>query len=300
MKSQTVALLLSTLSLAGVALLHVRLDRLEEKGSLRRSAAGRTPVVEERVEVSLPAPRAPEPVGTERAGGGPAGAAEERTGSIGGTVSDDSLEAVVERVVRRKLADRDRAAGSVEAAAPVRLFGSVDQMARELELSPAQQDRVRSAVERTRQRMDDVLRIPDETGKSPFERKTEREEKMRESLKNRDAGGAVMFLGGMLGDLRKKIPGRETTYGGELDRIRKEGKEEIGSVLDPKQKESFDRAQTDPLFGNDGAMSISFFADAGETGGLTDVGEAHVVTELVEEVEVAEDAGGPPPAPSSK
>jgi len=251
-KPASIASLLSACALAGVALLYFRLDRLEERLDARRAEGSRTSPAE-----ATPAwePRPGEPLeAVHRAP--PAAVSSDRPAGKG---SGDALEAMVREAVDRRLAERPvPVASSVATPLPApRFYRTVEDAAKDLELTPAQKDRMAAIVERARLRIDDVLRIPDEKGKSPLERREARMRQIRAKIEDGSPEGALGFVFAGAGELSGKIPGRDTTYAQETARIRKEAKEEIGALLEPRQREAFDKAHSDAMFGSEGEMSIS-------------------------------------------
>jgi len=144
---------------------------------------------------------------------------------------------------------------------------SVDQLAGDLKLTPAQRTRVEEAVRRGKQRIEDVLRIPDAEGRSPLERRQERRARLTEALESGDKSGLLELGLAPMRERNKPIPGRETTYGDEIDRITQETKDEIASNLNHEQREAFGDTRIDPLLGESGAVAVSFVSTQGPDGG---------------------------------
>lgn len=273
MRSSALGTILGALALAVCALLYLKVDQLESRLTTRvvdrprtlteRDAAG----AERRAESGVPG----SPAAIDTGGRGlPAGDASNR--GAGHPLSDGRMESergMVERV--RELEEevsRLRAAGggstAVRFSAP-RFVSSVEDLSKALELSPTQADRIRDSVDRHRRRIEDVLRIPDETGVSPWERRRQEQARMREALEESRAGGVLQFAMGSLMDRNKRIPGQSTTYGEEIARIKSEAREEIATGLDPAQQKSFEDMRIDPLLdegGGSGFVSISMTSES--------------------------------------
>lgn len=142
---------------------------------------------------------------------------------------------------------------------------SMDDLAGQLSLTATQRTRIEDAVARGRQRIEDVLRIPDETGKSPYERRAEARKKLEEAMKNPAPGGVLAFATDLMSHRDKKIPGRNDTYSDEIDRIRKETREEIATALDAKQRDAFEQTNVNGLLGEAGQVSFGYaIGDAGQ------------------------------------
>jgi hypothetical protein len=88
---------------------------------------------------------------------------------------------------------------------------------------------------------------------------------------------------------QKKIPGRGDTYGDEINRIRKETREEIAAALDGKQQETFRDTAVDGLLGEVNQVSLAYaVGDAAGEGQ-----EAGLVIEMESDL-LAEDVATPP------
>lgn len=270
MGSPTLGTWLGALALGGVLVLYVRVDRLADR--VRPWAQERS-----RPEREPPTPpEEPQRTWTSSAVAGDggealrkeAGAAPADPGRQGARDAGPSLE---ERVARLE----ERAAPGTRGHAPwglPRFASTVDQLAKDLGLSAAQQSRVEDAIRRGTQRIEDVLRIPDADGRSPWERRQERRQKLSEAL-GKGEKSALLEIG--LSPLRERetrIPGRETTYGEEIDRIRAETRSEIESQLSPEQREEFGDMRIDPLLGEHAAVSFAVVADA-SVGAIEDAGK---------------------------
>ena len=143
----------------------------------------------------------------------------------------------------------------------------MSQLKDRLKLTASQEARIDDAVQRGKQRIEDLMRIPDASGKSPHERKQEQRKKLMEAIQNKDRGGLVAFATDMYGWRREKIPGQNTTYGDEIKRIKSETRDEINSGLSSEQQTTFKDTNIDPMLGAEGGMAVSMFAASdGESG----------------------------------
>jgi Spy/CpxP family protein refolding chaperone len=212
----------------------------------------------------------------------------------GGGSADANPVSLEERIARL---EHDQKTMRTERGTPFRFSErfarSTDDLARQLSLTSTQRTRVEDVIGRARQRIEDVLKIPDETGKSPFERRTEARKKIEEAMKNPQPGGVLAFAADVFAYHDQKIPGRNDTYGDEIGRIRKEAREEIATALDAKQQETFQETNMDGLIGEAGQMSFAYAIGSGTQGG-----EAEMVVEMGADIHsVAPGGEEPPPEP---
>jgi len=240
----------ATLALGLSVVLLVKVTHLE--GELKRT---RAPIrVSER---SLPSAEADDPFASV-AGELPLRATlEEAPGAERSTPGAPRPQAQ-ERTLEEKVADVERQLQAMRSERghkwplPQRFAGTVGELSKQLSLSPTQRARIEDAIDRGKQRIEDVLKIPDETGKSPYERREEARKKLEESMKNPEPGPVLAFMTDAFAYRGRKIPGRGDTYGDEIDRIKKETREEIASALDADQRESFAQTNIDPMLGGGG------------------------------------------------
>jgi len=269
--ASTPGTILGALGLAGVALLYLKVDRLESQMTPR--SVERTERMRGAAESRMGAEEG-DPLLEARAGMPEDGSSERgprtrfhaaRPGSP--EASDAEAPDVASRVreleeeVSRLRSERD--AGPVRYAPRMpRMAGSVEDLASKLQLSPTQTDRVRETLDRHRQRIEDVLRIPDGSGVSPWDRRQEEQKRMREAVKSGGSGILQVAMGSLV-DRNRQIPGRSTTYGEEIDRIKQEARTEIDGELDPGQKKSFEDLRIDPLLDQGtGSTFVSIRMDA--------------------------------------
>ena len=287
MNATAVATVLSLASLVGVAVVLFQVDDLSDKvQSLSRSPGGDVVPVEAPGNARVPdrfaraefdddtaAPDVEVPEGTPAAA--PTGTLENR-------------------LARLERAEKKRARGdrSVSRWRPPSYASNVNDLATKLKLTPAQKDRVKSVVDRAKQQIEDVMKIPDADGKSPHERRTEQRKKMMEAIKNKDTSGVFSFAHDAFSYRKKAIPGQNSTYGQAIDRIKKEARDEIGSTLSNEQKETFDDMKIDPMLGGGGAQFASFALSApGIDGDAVVVETAIETTEDLEEAPEPKEAG---------
>lgn len=202
-----------------------------------------------------------------------------------------SLEERIERLEREQKTLR---AGHGMPMFSDRFARNIDDLEKQLSLTSAQRTRIEDAVGRARQRIEDVLKIPDETGKSPYERRAEARKKLEEAMKNPQAGGVLAFATDLMSHRNRKIPGRNDTYGGEIDRIRREARQEIKNELDPKQQETFQQTNVDALLGDAGEQ-VSFAYAMGDAGGGVDGMVVEMDSNFVTEDIAMPDEGETPP-----
>jgi len=274
MKTTALASVLAAVALGGVGLLYLKVERLSDDVE----SLSRAPLEQSRGPVAagddgsgwLPPRRGGSAgwEGPEKSETGPSGPAPSGEARGRGRGTLEERLARLERKVRKEAVARSPAK-----ARPYRLYGgrrrmyarSMDDLARTLHLTSTQRVRVQSAVERGRERIEAVLKIPDETGKSPYERRQEQRKKLDEAVRAGKAGTIFSFAGNLLAEKTKKIPGRNESYGQAIDRIKKETREEIGGALSTDQEKSFQDTNIDPLIGAQGSTgAVSFvFTDIG-------------------------------------
>jgi hypothetical protein len=257
-KSPVFATCLAALALGGVGVLYLKLDHLtDDLRSLQRQPGER--VVIAGGEPAAPAPSAPRPARPR--------AVPETAPAPADPEPPATLEERVARLEQRQAELKEATDRSPARYLPRHAFArTVDHLARSLKLTLAQQTRVADAIERGKRQIEDILKIPDETGRSPHERRQERRKKMREALAKKDTGGLVAFATDLFSYRGRQIPGRNATYGEEIDRIKQETRDEIASTLDAEQQETFAETNIDPLLGEGGAMAFSVVHAAGDEG----------------------------------
>ncbi|MHC4163954.1 MAG: hypothetical protein ACYSUM_17650 [Planctomycetota bacterium] len=283
MKLSAIALLMSTIALACGVYVAVEVSRI-------RDEVGRTRQPRERVVV------AEEPAGLATARRPAADRITVRDEPARRTEDTPLAEApgatLEERVARLEKGQEEMREESGNAPAMPfrgrRFARTVDDLARNLELTPTQKTRVEEAVDRGKRQIEEIMKIPDETGKSPFERRQERRKKMLEAVKKKDTGGLIAFAGDMFSYRNRQIPGRNATYGEEIDRVTKETRDEIATSLSVEQQESLKETNIEPLLGGGGTMSFSVFhteTAEGEEEGGTIFGESIEIEKEAEEGE---------------
>lgn len=261
-----VSTVMAALSLAAAVLLYMRVDELaREMGSPRAQAPdARSPElaqgVHEGAYLSAPPSHPPaEARGSGVVADGPAVRAGSSTSSL-------ALEERVQRLEESQRAMQAHAGPGWQRVD--RAFAhSVDDLAQKLSLTPTQRAQMDDVVARGRQRIEDVLKIPDETGKSPYERRVEARQKLADAMKSPQTTGMFAMATDLFSYRNHKIPGRNETYGDEIDRVRKETKEEMSRVLDAKQQEDFSQMNVDPVLGEGGQVSIAYAI--GDMGGAS-------------------------------
>lgn len=208
-----------------------------------------------------------------------------------GTATEPNREpsSLEERIAKLEREQKTLRAGHGMPRVSDRFAGNMDDLATQLSLTSTQRTRIEDAVARGRQRIEDILKIPDETGKSPFERRAEARKKMEEAMKNPEPGGVLAFATDLMSSRSRKIPGRNETYAEAINRVRKETRDEISSALDATQRETFEQTNIDGLMGETGQVSFAYAvgdAGAGESAGM--------VIEMGSSVAIEEEASKPP------
>jgi hypothetical protein len=285
LKLSALALIISTVALACGVYVAVEVSRIRDELGRTRHPRERTVVADETVPARRPA-RARATVRDDLA----------RPDVEAPAAREAPLPTLEDRIARlEKGQEQIREESRNTPVLPFRghkFARSVDDLGRSLKLTSTQKARVEQAVERGRRQIEEIMKIPDETGKSPYERRQERRKKMLEAVKKKDTGGLIAFAGDMLSHRNQQIPGRNATYGEAIDRVKKETRDEVASSLSAEQQEAFEDTNIDPLLGDGGGtMSLSVFHTETDDGG----GEREVIVEgggmEVEEVEEDERDG---------
>jgi hypothetical protein len=255
-KSSPLATILAILSLAGVGVVYLKVENLsDEIRPLTHGRAQRSREVLARETYERPDP----------ARGGPTG----EDGSVPADASDDEPAPTLEQRLSRLERRVEKQAGETGIRFPgnrafkvPRFARSVDDLAATLELRPAQKDRIRAAVERGKRRIEEILKIPDEEGRSPFDRRQEQRKRMEEAVKSGETGGLITMAFDGFSYRNKQIPGRNATYGEEIRRVQQETRKEIEACLDPDQRATFEDTRIEPMLGGGGAaMSFATFVE---------------------------------------
>jgi len=290
-----VSTVMASLSLGAAVLLGMKVYQLERNLAPARAASRES----RDAELALPDRVDVRAAPAVSIGDGEALADDRSQGAVrgaGSAVSRSKSPVCLEERITR-LEERQRAL-QAEQGAPwtrhSRTFArNVEDLSRKLSLTPTQQGRIEEMVTRGRQRIEDVLKIPDETGTSPFERRAEARKKLEEAMKAPQPGGVLAFATDMMSYRERKIPGRNDTYGDEINRIRKETREEMTSVLDTKQQEAFGQTNVDGLLGEAGNVSFAYALN-----GTGEGGQEGMIVDMGAEVAPEEGTDGDPPAAS--
>jgi hypothetical protein len=125
-----------------------------------------------------------------------------------------------------------------------KFYGSVDDAAKDLDLTAAQKADFERIAADAKREADELHKIPDENGKTWAQVE-------KDSFKME--GGAFHLDMTSLQSFREKvIPGRNESYGAADRRIRENAKRRLRDGLTPDQQAKFDKAHTDPLIGGSG------------------------------------------------
>ncbi|MHC4974464.1 MAG: hypothetical protein ACYTG3_19265 [Planctomycetota bacterium] len=279
MKLSALALIMSTIALACGVYVAVEVSRIRDELGRTRQPRERTVVADDPAALA-PARR-------------PARARAPAQNDLAQPVADapaahEAVQATLEERVARLEKDQEQIREESRHAPVMPFRGrkfarTVDDLARTLKLTPTQKARVEQAVERGKRQIEEIMKIPDETGKSPYERRQEQRKKMLEAVKKKDTGGLIAFAGDMFSYRDKQIPGRNATYGEEIDRVKKETRDEVASSLSADQQEDFEDTNIDPMLGGGGGtMALSVFHTE------TDDGNGNVERDVIVETGVEE------------
>ncbi len=291
---------MAAVALGAATALYMKVEQLEKDRGSPRAAPREGARVTETALDGGQGPIAMRRGGGEREPGlGAVEAADDASAGVG--AARDSPASIEERIARLERDQKALRPGHGMPWRPSQTFArNVDDLARHLSLTSTQRTRIEDVIARGRQRIEDVLKIPDETGKSPYERRAEARKKIEEAMKNPQPGGLLAFATDLVSSRDRKIPGRNDTYADEIDRVRKETREEISSALDAKQRESFEQTNVDGLLGEAGQMSFTYaVGDVGADGQgemMVEMG-ADIVTDAHEMP--ADETPPPPEAPAS-
>jgi hypothetical protein len=277
MRSQSIGTWLGAAALAGVVVVYLKVDQLAAE--VRPWIQGRARTERSPVLADWPAEdrRRPPAEHGSAAVGAPLADAPPASGAPAAEVGDaSSLDGLAERVARLEAGGGKRAERPLAHWPMPRFASTVKDLAKDLGLSAAQEARVEEVVRRGKQRIEDVLRIPDESGQSPWDRREERRRKLAEAVGKGDKGALLAIGLEPLRERETRIPGREQTYGEEIERIREETRAEIESHLDAGQKETFGDTRIDPLLGENAAVAFSVVTteEPVELGGLVEIEES--------------------------
>ena len=127
----------------------------------------------------------------------------------------------------------------------------VAQAEKELDLTGGQRADVERIVDYTKRELEDLYNTRNADGKTW---KEVAEVKL-------SSGGDFAVVMSNFAEIQKfrneTIPGSRETYGEAESRIRNAGTQDVRDVLKPEQREKFDKAHTQPLFGNSMGPMIS-------------------------------------------
>ncbi len=283
MKSASIGTLLSVVSLVGVGILYLKVDDLSDqvrpltKGRAERHAVNDLP--EDPIERTAPA----------RA------VADDVPGDVPDSDKDFIRQSPREAELERRIASLEKAAKKRNRMPSFRMpkfARNVRDLAKNLKLNKTQETRIQDVVDRAKRRIEDVMKIPDETGVSPFERGKEMREKMDEARKTGKWGDMAKLAMESSQARLRTIPGRNTTYAQEVDQIKKDARDEIKGNLTPEQAKDFEGTRIDPLLGQSGVRSVMAFHTVGSgdgNGGEAVVVEGGMDITIVEEAEKDDD-----------
>ena len=232
-----------------VATLSARIRALEEQLALAKAPAAlpaphRDMSADTTGLASAPKPLAPPPSST-----GPASTA-------------DVIAALEKRLATLEESDKGRphaiefGSGDGGSMPPLafttpKMYGSVADAAKDLDLSPRQKDDFERAVADAKRDLDDLKKIPDSDGKTWSDIEKDAMPKPGEGL-------GTIDIGALMGFPSRKIPGRTETFGQAQRRIQAAAKQRMSDTLTPDQQKKFSKAHVDPMLGGSGGAMISF------------------------------------------
>ena len=133
-----------------------------------------------------------------------------------------------------------------------KMYGSVADAVKDLDLSPRQKDDFDRAVADARRDMDELKKIPDSDGKTW-------EDIEKGAMPKAGDGFGSLDLGALIGFPSRKIPGRTETFGQAQKRIQDGAKTRMRDTLTPDQQKKFAKAHVDPLLGSSGGGAMFSF-----------------------------------------
>jgi len=259
-KTTTLAVLLSVLSLGGVGMLYVKVDDLGEQLKMSRSSRDSS----ERTRTGEAQPEYVIRTGDNAARQG------ESEEPAAAAIEPKTFEQRLARL-EQKQSERSKSRGwsSPSFRAP-RFARNVNDLGKQLKLTATQKDRIENAISRGKARIEEILSIPGEDGKTIKEIREQNRKKIQEAISNPEKNAGALVTLAMSGHRRmgEKIPGRNETYRQEVDRIKKETREEINGSLDADQQEQFKDTRIDPMLGDGGShMAFSTSISMGDSDG---------------------------------
>lgn len=220
------------------------------------------------LEEQLPVGRPPAPIAAPHAAPDSSGLASAPmpvglAPDAGGTTSTaDVIAALEKRLATLEETEKGRSKalefataeggpGPQIAFAGPKMYGSVADAAKDLDLSPRQKDDFERAVADAKKEMDELKKIPDSDGKTW-------EEVEKESMPKLGEGAMTLDLGALMGYPSRKIPGRTETFGQAQKRIQDGAKSRMRDTLTPDQQKKFSTAHVDPMIGGSSGAMFSF------------------------------------------
>jgi hypothetical protein len=132
-----------------------------------------------------------------------------------------------------------------------KMYGSVADAAKDLDLSPRQKDDFERAVADAKRELEDLKKIPDSDGKTWNDIE-------KDAMPKPGEGPMSIDIGALMGFPSRKIPGRTETFGQAQRRIQAAAKQRMSDTLTPDQQKKFSKAHVDPMLGGSGGAMISF------------------------------------------
>ena len=214
-----------------------------------------------------PAPQAPPlaaastpPTAAGLAGRAPAGAAPATPGVESRLAALEKSEAEFRKVMSGGTVvipgDKDGAPPALPQLGDVpmrfempRIYGSPEDAAKHLELSPSQKAEFERVAADAKRDLEDLKKIPDETGKTWGE--------VARDTFTVGPDGLFSFNDSKMREFREKtIPGRGESFGSAERRIKDGAKSRLRSALTADQQAKFDKAMVDPMLGGGSGDSM--------------------------------------------
>ena len=277
MKSATLSVLLSVISLAAVSVLYLKVDELSDEVRLSRSGrpdVGRRAPEEDR-DLSYRDTSYRDRDATARAdarsdaGGSPA--------ADGGGSTDVEPESVEERLAKLEREVKRSRSNRMPVFRGPRFVRNLDDLTDHLKLTRSQRDRVQDSIRRGRERIDAIMSVPAADGVSPKQAQEERRKKLEELVASpeKDHGKILQLAMGGRRKLNEKVPGSNETYADQIKRVKQETRDEVNSGLSAEQQDAFEDTNIDGLVGGGGSGTTMSFvttttASGPDEGGATE------------------------------
>jgi hypothetical protein len=191
-KTTTLAVLLSVLSLGGVAMLYVKVDDLGEQLKMSRSTrdtSNRTAAGEQQSEYVIRKDAAAARQGESK---DPASAA----------IQPKTVEQRLARLEQREIERNKSRTWSAPSFRAPRFARNVSDLGKQLKLTATQKDRIENAVSRGKARIEEILSIPGTDGKTIKQIREQNRQKIQEAIRNPEKNAGALVTLAMSGHRR--------------------------------------------------------------------------------------------------